>query len=322
MKKKYKHLLLITLSILIISCKTTYKATNFKMIFDDTNNFWTMYDKVKLVEDEEKRVEIIKSDYLDKASYGLRLLIYKDRLKASKYSKQLKDTVFYNSIRQTTYKIQNDSSKIRKYTLKLEEFYPKAKFSNIYFVVGQFKHGGTVINGTTIIEIQKNAKTKDTKSTFLYSKKNMKYLIDYDYLASLIIHEQIHINQKKGLRTLFTNALLRKTISEGSADFIMFLVTNQMPIPEDTYVYGEEHEKELWLKFKKYLKEDYQEIKKEWFYNYNRIDLPPDLGYFIGFKICEKYYNECDDKTKAIEFILDGNNYTKIIEQSNYDGGK
>ncbi len=71
-----------------------------------------------------------------------------------------------------------------------------------------------------------------------------------------------------------------------------------------------------------HLKNDYKKIRNDWLYNPNRKDIPPDLGYFIGFKICEKYYNESSDKIKAIEFILNGNNYSKIIETSHYNGGK
>jgi uncharacterized protein YjaZ len=289
------------------------------MIFDDTNNFWKMYDKVKRIKNDKNRIEIIENEYLKKANLGLKLLIKKDKLTAINYNKQLKDTVFYNSIRQTTINIQNDSVKIRKYTHQFKKLYPKAVFSNIHFVVGQFKHGGTVIKGNTIIEIQKNAKTETTKSEFL----RLDNLIDYNSFASLIIHEQVHVNQKKGLRTFFTNELLSKSISEGSADFIMFLITKQLPSHiRKTYVYGNDHEYELWLKFKNDLKNDYKEIRKNWLYNYNRKNIPPDLGYFIGFKICEKYYNESSDKIKAIEFILNGDNYSKMIELSHYNGGK
>ncbi len=318
MKQIQKYILLIVLSTLFISCKTTHKTSNnFKMIFDDVNNFWRMYDKVKLIENEKNRIEIIENDYLKKATIGLKLLIKKDELTAVNYSKQLKDTVFYNSIRQTTNDIQSDSAKIRKYTREFEKLYPKAIFSDIYFVVGQFYHGGTVINGTAIIEIQKNAKTKDTKSEFL----RLNNLIDYDSFISLIIHEQVHVNQRKGFSNFYTNTLLSKTISEGSADFIMSLITNQLPSHiKKTYEYGSEHEQELWVKFQKDLKKEYKEIRKDWLYNYNQKNLPPDLGYYIGFKICEKYYNESSDKMKAIEFMLKGRNYSKIIEQSKYNG--
>jgi len=320
MKNTHRYIILIVLFAIFSGCKTTSKTSkNFKLIFEDTNNFWKMYDKVKLIENDKNRIEIIENDYLKKANLGLKLLIKKDKLTAISYNKQLKDTVFYNSIRQTTINIQSDSVKIRNYTSQFEKLYPQAVFSDIHFVVGQFKHGGTVIKGNTIIEIQKNAKTETTKSEFL----RLDNLIDYNSFISLIIHEQVHINQKKGLQFYLSNNLLTSTLSEGSADFIMFLITKQLPsYIRKTYVYGNEHEYELWLKFKKDLKNDYKKIRNDWLYNPNRKDIPPDLGYFMGFKICEKYYTESSDKIKAIEFILNGNNYSKMIEQSHYNGGK
>jgi len=246
----------------------------------------------------------------------LKLLVFKDNLKALQYSNQLKDTVFYNSIRKTTNDIQADSVKIISYIHQFEKLYPKAIFNDIYFVVGQFYHGGTVILGQTIIEIQKNSKTNATKSAFLFNENQLNTLIEYNSFASLIIHEQVHVNQKKGLSTLFTNKLLVKTMSEGSADFVMFLITNQIPSHlRKTYAYGKEHEKELWLNFQKNLEMDYDEIRKNWFYNYNQSKLPPDLGYFMGFKICEQYYNNSADKEKAIEFILNGKNYKTLLSQ-------
>ncbi len=52
-KQKQIYLLLIVLSTLFISCKTTHKTSNnFKMIFDDVNSFQKMYDKIKLIEND------------------------------------------------------------------------------------------------------------------------------------------------------------------------------------------------------------------------------------------------------------------------------
>ena len=319
--KVSKYIALIVISIVLSNCSSSKNAgESLKLVFDDVNNFWEMYDQVKLINDDAKRIEIIEKDYLEKATFGLRLLILKDNLTALEYSNQLKDTVFYNSIRQTTYAIQNDSVKIKKYIRKFEKLYPSAEFSDIYFVVGQFYHGGTVILGTTIIEIQKNAKTPDTKSLFLFSETNISSLIEYESFLSLIIHEQVHVNQKRGLRTLFTNTLLTKTMSEGSADFIMYLITHQIPSHvRETYIYGNKHEAELWSKFQEDLEKDYDDIRKDWFYNYNQTIIPPDLGYFMGYKICEQYYNQSEDKVEAIKFILNGSNYKALMEHYSGD---
>ena len=65
-----------------------------------------------------------------------------------------------------------------------------------------------------------------------------------------------------------------------------------------------------------------QNVIGNWFHNYHRENIVPDLGYFIGFKICESYYNKTEDKSKAIEFLMTEKDHSKILELSNYDGGK
>ncbi len=126
-----KQIVLIALFALFSSCGTSQSTSkNINLIFDDVTNFWNMYDKVKQIEDDTKRVEIIKNDYLKKATFGLKLLIFDDNLKALQYSNQLKDTVFYNSIRKTTNDIQADSVKIISYIHQFEKLDKIESLSN------------------------------------------------------------------------------------------------------------------------------------------------------------------------------------------------
>lgn len=294
------------------SCsKTVLKSSDkFEMIFTDVQNFWSMYDTVKLMESEPDRIQRIQREYFDKGTKGLRLLIKKDGLSPKDYSDYLKDTVFYNSIRNTTLNAINDTVHIRNSLKSFEKLYPKAKFSDIYFLIGQFKHGGTVIDKTMIIELQKNSKTDTTKSSFLFRKDQLENLNNYSSLIDLIIHEQVHVSQKNTK----TNSLLTKTINEGAADFILYLQTKKYPsFLKKTYEYGAKNENTLWLKFNNDLSKDYEKIEEDWFYNYHRDDMLPDLGYFMGFKICENYFNLSRDKERAIEFILNGKNSKKLL---------
>jgi len=310
---------LIAFFILITSCSIQYKTSeSFKMNFNDVDNFWKVYDKTNLENSDDERIKIIEEEYFGQASNGLKILIKLDKLTPSSFNNFIKDTLFFNSIRETTLKIKEDSSKIRNHIKSVEKLYPKARFSDVYFVIGQNFHGGTVRNGKMIIEVQKNAKTEKTKSEIIYNN-GFKGMNDYNSLIPLVIHEQIHILQKKGN----SNELLSAAISEGGADFVMFLVTNQFPsFIRTTYEYGEKNEFKLWKKFQQDLEKDYNSIRKDWFYNYRRKDIHPDLGYFIGFKICEKFYNESTNKKEALEFLLNIANSKELLEKSKYNGGK
>nr|WP_321236822.1 DUF2268 domain-containing putative Zn-dependent protease [uncultured Psychroserpens sp.] len=320
MKQPLKLCILFVTLLCIVGChNTTSKDCNsLEVHFEDIDNFWKAYDKIKLIRDHSERTKVIQKEYIDASSKGLSLLIEKDQLTAADYATFLKDTVFYNSIKKVTLSAKKDTSKIRSYLQDFERLYPKAKFNDIYFVIGQFERAGTVIDSTMIIQLEKNARSEHTKSAFLFNEDQLDNLNDHKSLIPLVIHEQVHVNQKN----INTRTLLSKSICEGSADFLMYLQTGRFPSSvQETYSYGKANEARLWAKFLGDLDINYKYIKTDWFYNYDRNDIPPDLGYFIGFKICEKFYNEAHDKVEAIEFMLDSSNSEKLLELSNYNGG-
>ncbi|MCK8481629.1 DUF2268 domain-containing putative Zn-dependent protease [Psychroserpens algicola] len=319
MKSRLKLSLFFLIFLCLASCDTTSKDSNtIEMHFSDIDNFWKAYDKIKSIQSHAERTKIIQKDYIDQSSKGLKLLIKKDKLTAADYATFLKDTVFFNSIKQVTLDAKKDTLKIRKHLRDFTRLYPKAKFNDIYFVIGQFKRAGTVIDSSMIIELEKNAKSEHTKSAFLFSKDQLNNLNDHTSLIPLVIHEQVHVNQKN----INTRTLLSKSICEGSADFLMYLQTGKFPSSlKETYAYGEANEAKLWIKFQTDLDINYKYIKTDWFYNYDRKDIPPDLGYFMGFKICEKFYNDAEDKNKAITFMLDSSNSQELLELSQYNGG-
>lgn len=303
----------------LVNCNQASKNANtLDMHFKDIDNFWKAYDKIKTIENHDERTRIIQTEYLNKGSKGLKLLIEKDQLTATDYATFLKDTVFFNSIKSTTLNAEKDTFKIRESLRSFEKLYPKARFNDVYFVIGQFKRAGTVIDSTMIIELEKNARSNDIESALLFNDDELHHINDRQSLVPLVIHEQVHVSQKN----INTRSLLSKSICEGSADFLMFVQTGQFPSStQETYMYGEAHEAELWMKFKADITTNYKNIKTDWFYNYDRHDMHPDLGYFMGFKICEAYYNQSTDKAKAIEFMLDGTNSIRVLELSGYNGG-
>jgi uncharacterized protein YjaZ len=319
MRPLFNLCIVLLISVSIVNCESPSKDHNtLEMHFSDINNFWKAYEKIKPLTDHVERTKIIQKEYINKSSKGLKILIKKDDLTAGDYATFMKDTVFFNSIKKVTLNAEKDTLKIRNHLRAFEKLYPKAKFNDIYFVIGQFKRAGTVVDSTMIIQLEKNARSPHTESAFLFNQDQLDNFNNHESLIPLVIHEQVHVNQKN----IDTRTLLSKSICEGSADFLMYLQTDQFPSSLiETYAYGEINESILWAKFKTDLDINYKYIKTDWFYNYHREDLPPDLGYFMGFKICEKYYNEALNKIEAIHFILDNSNSEKLLELSQYNGG-
>ena len=312
-----KFLFFLVSASILFSCKTGFKTSeNFQLIFTDVDNFWKMYDTVKTVTEENKRIKIIKEGYFDKASLGLKKLIELDKLRPIYYSNYLRDTLFYNSIRQTILNLKKDTITIKRHIKQFSKLYTKAKFSDIYFTIGLFNHGGVILKNTMIIETQMFTKSKKTRFGFI----SVNNLLDTQSFISTLVHEQIHISQENKNR----NSLLGDAIVEGSADFLMHLQTNTFPSAiQNTYEYGLKNEFDIWQKFKSDMKKDRKLVRDSWFYNYKVKDvLYPDLGYFIGHQICKSYYNNATDKKKAIAFLLTENDFEKILKLSKYNGGK
>lgn len=319
--KRFKNIIVIIMSLCVLNCEVKEHAKTYDTVdmhFTDIDNFWIAYDLIKSADTHAKRTKIIQKKYIDQASKGLKLLIEKHKLTAADYATFTKDTVFFNTIRPITLSSKKDTINIRNHLKSFQDMYPDAIFNDIYFVIGQFKRAGTVIDSTMIIQLEKNANSERTQSAFLFDDEQLKNINHHSSLVPLVVHEQVHINQKN----INTKTLLSKSICEGAADFLMYLQTGRLPSSaQETYDYGHANETSLWAKFQTDLDIRYGLIKKDWFYNYDRTDLPPDLGYFMGFKICEKYYNDAKDKVEAIKFILDGSNSERLLELSQYKGG-
>jgi uncharacterized protein YjaZ len=45
---------------------------------------------------------------------------------------------------------------------------------------------------------------------------------------------------------------------------------------------------------------------------------PNDLGYFMGYRICQSYYEQAEDKTAAIAAILTTKDVNALLEASGY----
>jgi uncharacterized protein YjaZ len=57
-----------------------------------------------------------------------------------------------------------------------------------------------------------------------------------------------------------------------------------------------------------------------WLYNGSQAkDRPADLGYYVGYKICEAYYRNASNKRQAIKDILELKDFRQFLQASKYD---
>jgi uncharacterized protein YjaZ len=129
-------------------------------------------------------------------------------------------------------------------------------------------------------------------------------------LPEVIMHEIVHTQQKHGS----LSTLLELSLNEGIADFLTELVMGTHPY-EKLYKYGYQNEKKLWKRFKKKMNST---DTSEFLYNVSTSNTP-DLGYFIGYRIAQAYYNKVLDKTKAIQVMMTTKDLKSIYQLSGYD---
>jgi len=269
---------------------------------NDVHLFWSAYDLWLSREHAapDKLAGVLQQEYLDKGSPGVKDFV-PGRIRSADYLAKviLSQRSYYDSVRRNTEQMKNFIPEIRKYFHRLKKLYPDAAFPAVYFVVGARSSGGTSSADALIIgsEMFGDGPT---------------YFVQLSDVVPMVIHESAHFQQKDHSKNdLFNNAM-----REGGADFVAELVTGRH-INEANKPYGDSHEQELWQRFQHDVKSG-AEIGN-WMGVFNTTNGEPrDLGYYMGYKICQSYYQIHSDKQQALKTIVEMLSPEEILSQSGY----
>ena len=287
MKKIITFLLLVfacTISSIAQSSNFTEHPLNAQFITADVERFWKAFDEM------DKTDKNPFEDYLKNASEGLSPLVhYFD-------SKMLYQTVIerkadYLKSRNVLDELSGKEKKIKAVYAAMKYWYPEATFPPIYFAVGMFSSGGTVTENGLLIGTE--------------------LLADLNGLTGLAAHELIHFQQNiQG-----EDNLLKQTLIEGSADFIGELISGDH-INMIAFKYGNKNADKLAKEFVGIMKNtDYT----DWLYGTSGKDnRPSDLGYWMGYKISEAYFEKQKDKQQAVHDILNIKAPFDFLKESGY----
>lgn len=291
----------------------------------DIDHFWEAFDMLKHAKTHRDSVNIFQELYIDRATDGLKDFIQERGFTAEEYVTVIKKyPKYYNSVRKYTYETKKAEPYIQEVFDKLKAIYPNFKPFKVCFAIGTLRTGGTVSNRFVLIgtemttlgpDVDNSEFENDARKAFLNKQIDLPLRI-----KNLIAHECIHTQQKTTIDTLGIECmLLYKSIREGSCDFIGELITGSH-INTKVKEYGDAHEKELWRNFKNML---CNESVEDWLYNGGKVkNTPPDLGYYIGYRIAQSYYNNAPNKPKAISEIIEMDNAMDFLLKSKYDGNR
>ena len=218
---------------------------------------------------------------------------------------------YYASIRESTLRVSSLKEPMRASFRKLKSLYDDAVFPDVYFLIGCMNSGGTTADAGLLIGTEMYGRTPNMPEEELDDWLRQ-VLKPVDLIPHIVAHELVHYQQKypEGERTL-----LRESIKEGSADFIAELISGKN-INTHLHDYGNPRERELWTEFKREMNGT---NLNDWLYNGSAAKgRPADLGYYIGYKICEAYYQAARDKKQAVKDILEIKDFNQFLKDSQY----
>ena len=294
------------------SSRISYNPAKVKFTYSDIDNFWKGYDN-SMGKTDSTTEKIYNREYFSKGSAGLKDFELVQDLNRREFLKNTKLAHAYlDAARLNTLRVSKYQRAILSAMYRLKKIYPDARFPGIYFIVAGFKSGGTISNRAIII------------GTEFWSLPEMKNNIDFPFswmknvvrtpgnIPFTVAHELVHFQRT---RSEFPHSLLGKCLAEGSADFIGELISGDVN-NRYLYDYAVTHEKILWRDFKNDMSAN---DLSRWIYNLGAIkDRPADLGYFIGYKICESYYRHMRNKTKAVKDIIEMKDFENFLRMSRY----
>jgi hypothetical protein len=282
-----------------------------EIVTSDIALFWRAYDMAK----PENDLIIYRDEYFKKGSIGLQEFLRSKIGNSCNLVTAIEAAPkYYAGMRAQSAKLDNYKPQMLASFNKLKDIYPDAIFPNVYFVIGRMNAGGTVTYKGLLIGVEMYGKTDEASVGELSGWKRAS-VGRIEEIPFIVAHELIHYQQKYGLDGSELS-LLGRSLHEGSADFIGELIAGGN-INQQLHEYGNPREEQLWLEFKKEMN---NKDVSNWLYQGDRAkDKPADLGYYMGYKIVESYYNKAKDKKQAIKDILDIKDFKSFLEASGFD---
>jgi len=290
-----------------------------QLVTSDIPHFWAVFDKASL----RDAAELFQREYLDAGSDGLKAFVQVRIGNARNLAAVVAARPrYFAAIRETTLALDRNpdvKAAIQASFRKLKEIYPDAVFPDVYFLIGKMDTGGTTDGGKgMLIGLEMYARDERTPLDEL-TQWQRSSVGQISKVPHIVAHEVIHVEQKhaNGSREAAGRkpTLLESALAEGGADFLGEIISGGI-INGTQRAFGNEHERELWQEFRTAMSGT--ETSK-WLYEGDRAKgRPADMGYYMGYRICEAFYQKAADKTDAVRRILALNDPEGLLRESGY----
>jgi hypothetical protein len=291
-----------------------YSQEKIPVITSDIGNFWKAYDKISSTTDSVQQYNYLNTLFIAKGTPGLHAFMEARGYTPKSYVDAINSyPLFWQSVRKNTYKASQFGEQINKELLKLKKLYPEMKPAPVYFTVGAMRSGGSAGKGMVLIGSEMALADENTVSDEFPETMAQGRRVYFDSnpindVVLLNIHEYVHTQQKP-----IVHNLLSYVIYEGVAEFVSVKATGK-PSAAPAVQFGKKNP-DVKRKFEQEVFNFRATDKWLWSDVQNEFNVR-DLGYYIGYALCEKYYEAAKDKQLAIKKMiqLDYTNEPEIEE--------
>lgn len=321
-----RNILLIITALSFASCQEANQPSQ-NVITADITNFWNAFDQIVATQDSARQYALLDSLYFQKGTVGLEGIRQARNYTPEDYVQSINNyPQFWSSIRKNTLKAKDFSAELESGIEKFRAIYPDLSPAKIYFTIGAFRTGGTTIDSLVLIGAE--ISMADSSTVTSEFPENLSHLESHfatnpsKHLMFLNVHEYVHTQQNPRYFNI-----LSLTLYEGVAEFVAATALG-LPSPNPQIEFGKANAARI--------REVYE---TEMFYPnnlYKWLDGSTpnefgmrDLGYYVGYQMCENYYEQAEDKSKAIktmieldytneaevdEFVLKANYFSKPLD--------
>lgn len=269
---------------------------------DDIQHFWEAYDKIWATPDTAQHLGILDSLFLSKATPGLTAIQQRRNYTPQEYLAAIRNyPKFWNSIRANTLTADSLGAALYKGVEALNKVYPDLRPAHIYFTIGVFRTNGTTSGNMILIGSElAMADSLTDYSEFPEAERDARRIYfqtnPLHDLVLLNVHEYIHTQQNQPV-----DNLLSYVIFEGVAEFVSTYAM-QLPSASPAIAFGKAHEQQVRTAFEREMYYYNNYPKWLWSNAENEFGLR-DLGYYIGYALCERYLQSMDAKQAINEMI-------------------
>ncbi len=282
-------------------------ADSLRIVWADVDHFWQAYDRLATARTTADSLAIIDTQYLALATPGLRKYAEAAQATAPDWLRAIRTHRRYlAAIRPAMQSVGQQQHAIRQAARQLQAIYPAATFPTLYFAVGKFEVGGTAFGDALYIGAE--LKCASPQPPLAEIRPELRGGVSaVSTVSTACIHEIIHGQQQ--VRDYRTN--LEGAIQEGAAEYLAFRLTGRLGATA-AFAYARQHEAVVRHQF---AEQADQPIAAQWFLATPdaATGQPGALGYFIGFRICEAYYDQARDKKLALRQLVALNDLPQLL---------